>query len=316
MKRLFPLLIVMPLVACSSTNFASSKVFCFDTMVESKLYDGKQKDLDEIENILNTYSKISDNYTNTDVNGVCTINNTNEKVSVGNELIDLLKASFDVMKEGADYFNPLCGSLSKKWKESLKNQQILDKNVINEELEKINNSSLDIDIEGQTVQRNGEAEIDLGGIAKGYALDKVYDYLASNNLKQYLINAGNSSILLGEKNTKDGLFSIGLNDLPNSYLKLKNCFVSTSSNSNQGVKINDVTYSHIINPLTGSAITLNDAVIVVSDKGYYGDAMSTSLMFSTVDEVKTLETKYSFKAIVIKNNNVSYCNSGLEVLHR
>ena len=316
MKRIFPLLIVMPLVACSSTNFASSKVFCFDTMVESKLYDGKQKDLDEIEKILNTYSKVSDNYTNTDVNGVYTINNTNEKVSVGNELIGLLKASFDVTKEGADFFNPLCGSLAKKWKESLKNQQILDKNVINKELEKINNSSLDIDEEGKTVQRNGEAEIDLGGIAKGYALDIVYDYLTVNNLKQYLINAGNSSILLGEKNTKDGLFSIGLNDLPNRYLKLKNCFISTSSNFNQGVKIGDVTYSHIINPLTGSAITLNDAVIVVSDKGYYGDAMSTSLMFSSVYEVKTLETKYSFKAIVINDNKVSYCNSGLEVLHR
>ena len=180
MKRIFPLLIVMPLVACSSTNFASSKVFCFDTMVENKLYDGKQKDLDEIERILNTYSKISDNYTNTDVNGVYMVNNTNEKVSVGNELIGLLKSSFDVTKEGDDYFNPLCGSLAKKWKESLKNQQILDKNVINEELEKMNNSSLDIDEEGHTVQRNGEAEIDLGGIAKGYALDKAYGSFCRN----------------------------------------------------------------------------------------------------------------------------------------
>ena len=93
-------------------------------------------------------------------------------------------------------------------------------------------------------------------------------------------------------------------------------FVGTSGNYNQVMKINDVTYSHIINPLTGSAITLNDAVIVVFEKGYYGDAMSTSLMFSTIDEVKTLETKYSFKAIVINDNKVSYCNSGLEVLHR
>ena len=78
MKKILHLLIIAPLVACSSNNFASSKVFCFDTMVEIKLYDGKKKDLDEIEKILNTYSKISDNYSSSDTNNVYTINQTND----------------------------------------------------------------------------------------------------------------------------------------------------------------------------------------------------------------------------------------------
>ena len=143
--------------------------------------------------------------------------------------------------------------------------------------------------------------------------DIVKDYLKNNNSKQYLINGGSSSLLLGEKNTKDGLYTIGLKDLNNAFLKLKNCFISTSSISEQGVKIGDVTYSHIINPNDGSAINLNDAIVVISDSGALGDALSTSMMNNTVDEIKAIETECHVQAIVIKNNEVIYQNSGIEV---
>lgn len=316
MKNKLALLSVIPLIACSSNSFVKSKVFSFDTMIEIKLYDGKQSDADELDKIFSLYGKLSDNYASSDVTNVYSINHTNDKVEVQQELYDMLKTSFAVSEEGADNFNPLCGSLAKKWKESLKNSQILDKNTINEEIEKINNSSMAFDDAIHSIQRNGEAEIDLGGIAKGYAIDKAYDYLSAQNIKSYLIDAGHSSILLGEKKTKDGLFSVGLNDIENAYIKLKNCFVSTSSNSIQGVEVDGVTYSHIINPKTGSALTLHDAVIIVSDKGYYSDAMSTSLMYSTIDEIKESEEKYKYQTIVVENKKVVYCSNGLEVLYR
>ena len=309
---LFPIL----LTSCSkSVKPLENKIFCFDTMINIKLYEGEQSDIDELNNLFSLYSKLSDNYVSADITNIYTLNHTNEEVTIDKELYDLLKRSIDVQNEGANYYNPLCGSLAKKWKESLKNQQILAENVKNEELLKISASSL-VFKDDNKIQRLGEAEIDLGGIAKGYALDKAKDYLDNKGLKSYLIDGGSSSILLGEKQSKDGLFSVGLKDLSNSYLKLKNCFVSSSSISEQGVVIDNVTYSHIINPVTGSAINENDAVIVVSDKGYYGDAMSTSLMMNTIDEIKTLEAEHNFKAIVIKNNQIAYCNEGLEVFHR
>ena len=309
---LFPVL----LTSCSkSVKPLENKIFCFDTMINVKLYEGEQNDLTELTNLFSKYGKLSDNYQSVDFTNVYTLNHTNEEVTVTKELYDLLKCSFDVKNEGANYFNPLCGSLAKKWKESLKNQQILAENAKNEEVLKISSSSV---VFGNVnkIQRLGEAEIDLGGIAKGYALDQAKNYLVSKGYKNYLIDGGSSSILLGEKNSKDGLFSVGIKDLSNSYLKLKNCFVSSSSISEQGVVIDNVKYSHIVNPLTGSVVNENDAVIVVSDKGYYGDAMSTSLMMNTIDEIKTLEAEHNFKAIVIKNNQIAYCNERLEVFHR
>ena len=79
------------------------------------------------------------------------------------------------------------------------------------------------------------------------------------------------------------------------------------------MKIGDTTYSHIINPNDGSAINLNDAVVVISDNGALGDALSTSMMNNTMDEIKAIETKCNVQAIVIRNNEVIYQNPGIEV---
>ena len=312
--KILPLFLVIPLTACQQPAL-ESKVFCFDTVVESRLYQGDKNDLNEIKSIYSYYDKISDNYQARDITNVYTINQTNDDVEIDPKLYDLLKASFDVKNEGATYFNPLCGSLAKKWKESLKNQQILAENEKNAELLKSNSSSV-LFKENNKIQRLGEAEIDLGGIAKGYALDMVKDYLDSKGINQYLLNAGSSSTMLGEKNTKDGLFSVGLRDVNNAYLKLKNCVVSTSGTSVQGVVIDGVTYSHIINPLTGNAINNYDAVIVISTKGYYGDALSTSMMMNTIDEIKDIEQEHNVKTIVIKDKKIIYKHSEVEVYYR
>ena len=311
-KKILPLVLITFLSACSNQQ---SRVFYFDTMIDIKLFEGNKQNTKDLEKLFDLYDVLSDNYLPRNMVNVYSINHTNEDLPIDAELYNLLKVAFDVQTKGATYFNPLCGSLAKKWKSSLNGQQILDENTINEELLKISNTTLTFKV-NNVVQRIGEAEIDLGGIVKGYALDLSYDYLKSNNISHYLIDAGNSSILLGEKNSDDGLFTVGLNNVPNTYMKLKNCFVSTSSISQQGVKIGDITYSHIVNPVNGSAINENDAVIVISDNGALGDALSTSMMMNTIDEIKDIEAEQNVKAIVIKDNKIVYQNSEIEVFNR
>ena len=309
---LFPLLAIA-LTSCSTNNkVIESKVFCFDTLVEAKLYDGKNEHIKEVEKILNNISNLTDNYELKSNNGVYAINQTNEELTIDEKLYSLIVDSLYMSYNVADYFNPLCGSLSKKWKESLAKKEILSETVINEELEKINNTVITLK-ENNVIQRTGEAEFDLGGVAKGYALDLVNNYLQENGVGSYLINAGSSSIALGEKQTKDGLFTVGLKEVKNAYIKAKNCFISTSSIYEQGVTIDGVTYSHIINPKTGSAINVNDGVIVISSNGAYGDVMSTSLMNNTVEEIKEIEEINDIKTIVIKNNKIVYSHKDIEV---
>ena len=319
LAKLFPLLLVGSLVGCNQSNFViESKVFCFDTVIEYKLYEGEESYKTDIDNLFNYYDKLADNYRLRDnVVNVSSINKTNEEVTVDESLYKMLKASFSTHEFDANNFNPLCGSLAKLWKDSLAKGELLSNEVITSELDKINNSSL-LFKDNNVVQRLGDAEIDLGGITKGYVLDEVHDYLASKNVIHYLVNGGSSSILLGEKKSDDGYYNVGIDSriIPNSYLKLKNCFISTSALTVQGVKIGEQYYSHIVDPITGSVVNKQDAVIVVSSKGYIGDALSTSMMLNTLEEIKEIETKQNVKCIVVKDGNVSYCNKDLEVLHR
>lgn len=312
-KPLLTTLLIIPLISCSQDSSLGSKVFCFDTAIDIRLFEGESTNLKDIENIFNYYDKITDNYKERDINNVYSLNHTNEDVKVDETLYSILQKSF-ALKEDVRYFNPLCGSLVKQWKESLKSSQILDETTISNELVKMNNSSV-LFKENSVVQRLGEAEIDLGAVAKGFALDEVKSYLDSKSFSKYLINSGYSSILLGQKSSDDGLFSVGLSDIENAYLKLSNCFVSTSGVSTQGVKIDDQMYSHIVNPYTGSAINNYDTVIVVSDSGYLGDALSTSFMLSSVDEIKAMEQSKNVKALVIKDKTIVYKNESLEVYY-
>lgn len=310
-KRLFPLLLITPLVACSKAPI-EKRFFLFDTAISVTLNDGEKSYLNDIGSLLTTYDELSDNYLKRNVTNVYSINQTNEDIEISPELYNLLKVSFDSKNIGATYFNPLCGSLAKKWKIALKNQQILDENTKNAEVLKINNSSL-LFKDNNIVQRVGEAEIDLGGIVKGYVLDEVYNYLNSKQTKRYLINCGTSSILVGEKNNKTGLFNVGLKDVKNAYIQVKNCFVSSSGVATQGVVIDGQMYSHIVNPVTGDAINENDGVVVISDKGYVGDVLSTSMMLNSVEEIKTIEKEQGVKTIVIKDNKIVYHNEGIEI---
>ena len=170
-------------------------------------------------------------------------------------------------------------------------------------------------LENNHVKKTGDAEIDLGAVAKGYSLDLVKQYLDEQKYSKYLIDAGQSSILLGEKNGGKK-FKIKVSNLDNTFLMLKNCFVSTSSYVNQKVEIDGVNYSHIINPKTGSAVNENDAVIVISSKGYLGDILSTAFINESLDSIKELEKHYDVKTIVIKNNEMVYKNESIEVTNK
>ena len=308
---ILPLLII-PLTSCNKEIKRNS--FYFDTYTETRLFEGNEEDLDNIDELFLKIDRLTDNYRSRNINNVYTINNTTEPVEVDSKLYEVLKASFCNCLEPLNYFNPLCGSLSKKWKESLENNLVLPQATIDEELLKIASTSVEF-LENNQIKKTGDAEIDLGAVAKGYALDKVKQYFNGKNYKKYLVDAGASSILLGEKNGGKK-FKIKVSNLDNTFLMLKNCFVSTSSYVNQKVEIDGVNYSHIINPKTGSAINENDAVIVISEKGYLGDILSTAFINESLDSIKELEKHYEVKTIVIKNNEMVYKNETIEVTNK
>lgn len=333
LSKFLPLLVVASLTACSSSleKYTEETFYYFDSFVSMKSYNSNEHHnsslLDQMERVLSHTDKVSDMYQKRDVTGVYDLNHTNEKIEIDRDFYRMLAIAKEAM-EVAKYFNPFIGSLSNKWKESLANNQVLSNEVVQEELSKMNTSDLLLEeASGKYfAQRTGEAILDLGAIAKGYALDRCQDLLpAFVPSNDYLVNAGNSSILLGSnmearEGAKKGEYVVKIKDLEQeTYLHESTCIISTSGISEQETKIGDQAYSHIINPVTGSAISLYDAVIVISDfngsikTGLFGDALSTSFMMSTIEEIKEVEATNEIKVIVIKDNDVLYKSEGVEL---
>lgn len=335
MKKFFktlPLFLVASLSACDIAHqYRQDTLFLFDTVVTVKTteYHGLMYNVVAQEHtcdILKEVDAISDAYKKRDVTCIYDLNNTNDKIEINGQLYLLLTLALEI-KEDTPYFNPFIGSLSNKWKESLAKGKQLSDSVIEEELLKMNNTNLLLEMisdgykHHHYAQRVGDGLIDVGAIAKGFALDecKAFLHRETEPEYEYMVDAGSSSILLG-RNKGDTNYKVKIKDLSKpTYLHLKECFVATSGTSEQGVEIDGTTYSHIISPLTGSAINVYDAVIVISDlKENYGlltDALSTVFMMSTLEEVKELEKSTGVSVILIDDDNIVYKSESLELYH-
>lgn len=123
-------------------------------------------------------------------------------------------------------------------------------------------------------------KIDLGAIAKGYAVDCAVKKLREHGIKSCLINAGGQIYCLGDRFGKPWRVAIKnprANGL-SSYLKLKNRAVSTSGDYEQYFTKNEKRYAHIINPKTGYPAESSIAsVTIIAMDGLTADALSTSI---------------------------------------
>ena len=125
-------------------------------------------------------------------------------------------------------------------------------------------------------------EIDLGGIAKGYAADKIVEYLKSQNIEKAIINLGGNVFVLGEK-SKDTQFKVGIQD-PNSEdgtsianIGVTNQSVVTSGIYERYLEQDGVMYHHMLDPSTGYPFENNlSSVTIISDSSIVGDGLSTT----------------------------------------
>ncbi|MCR5505549.1 MAG: FAD:protein FMN transferase, partial [Bacilli bacterium] len=281
-KRILSLLII-PFLASCTINPTTSKMYFFDTLVNITLYEKNDKTIDDINKILKEIHELTDNYSST--NEISKINKNEGEYDISQGLFNLLTRVKELESASKGYFNSLVGSLVKAWKEKLSNKEILSQTAILEELDKLNNSSYSLKQEGSAykLDKVGEAALDFGAVAKGYALDKIKSYLDSTNIHRYIIDGGSSSILLGHRNKDGGNFKVGLKDTKNAYVELSDCFIGASGTSEQGVTIDGVTYSHIVNPFTGSVINNYDLTFVTGNNGALCDVLSTSFMMMELE---------------------------------
>jgi thiamine biosynthesis lipoprotein len=165
--------------------------------------------------------------------------------------------------------------------------------------------------------------IDLGGIAKGYAIDKAEEALSSRGIGSGIIDMISTSLTLGEKPQAAGgpnwIIAVS-NPRGEGYLATFSfpgqTFISTSGDNQRYFEYEGVRYHHILDPRTGyPAIGMIAVTVVGGESGAWSDAMSTAVFVMGYPEgLSWLEARGGVEALMVDPDGAVHITPGLEGL--
>ncbi len=150
-----------------------------------------------------------------------------------------------------------------------------------------------LDVEG--------ARLDLGGIAKGYAVDVSCHKLMGSGTASVLVDLGGNMRCLGRKeNGEPWMIAVRNPFRPDESLGMiplePGEAVSTSGNYERFVTIGRRRYAHILDPRTGSPVQDMASVTVVSHSAAEADALSTALFVLGKEDGRIMLEKTASRA--------------------
>ena len=174
-----------------------------------------------------------------------------------NEVITILSNVQRLETQTQNLFNPSIGKLIKLWgfHSNDYNQETIPKSGKNSKISILKPSMQSIKIENGILKSNNKnVQIDLGGYAKGYALDQAKKILKKNNVENALINIGGNILAFGKYGERNWVVGIQNPRKPNvlATINLKPGWaIGTSGDYQRYIMVNNQRYSHLINPKTG-----------------------------------------------------------------
>lgn len=148
-------------------------------------------------------------------------------------------------------------------------------------LDAIDYRSLILDAKHNTVRfMKPGMRIDLGGIAKGYAVDRGAEILLARGVKNAIVTAGGDSRIIGDRRGRPWM--VGIKDPRNEnkvavLLPLSDTALSTSGDYERYFMDGDRRVHHIINPRTGTAATGIRSVSILTAHGIDSDALTKTI---------------------------------------
>ncbi|OGV65561.1 MAG: hypothetical protein A2283_13910 [Lentisphaerae bacterium RIFOXYA12_FULL_48_11] len=131
----------------------------------------------------------------------------------------------------------------------------------------------------------GGVDIDLGGVGKGYALDKVADILEEWGFASYLLNAGFSTVLACGDGDKEGGWLVGVGGQWGKAAGIESVRLFNEALNGSGTEVKG---THIVDPVTGLPSKGHLAAWSICPSATAGDALSTAFMIMSTEKVHAL----------------------------
>lgn len=193
-------------------------------------------------------------------------------VQVSDELFSLLDRCVDYSQRSEGAFDITVGPLMKLWGFYKGQGRIPHRSEIRTVLGRIGWQAIRLDAASKTVQFQRPVEIDPGGIGKGYAVDRMAAILRDRGITSGIISAGRSSIYgIGVPPSEPRGWRVEVPNPKNprenfAEVFLRNESMSTSGSTEKFFTVGGRTYTHIMDPRTGTPATGMLQVSVVAPR--------------------------------------------------
>jgi thiamine biosynthesis lipoprotein len=238
-----------------------------------------------------------------------------EAVVITTELFDLLNESQKIAEMSDGAFDITYASIGYQY--DYREQQRPDQTSIESALKAIDYHAVLLDEKNSTVRfSQPDVKIDLGGIAKGYAVKRCLVLLKAAGIKHALVSAGGDTGLLGDRRGRSwyvGIKHPRAEEKTAVKLPLSNESISTSGDYERYFIEDGVRYHHIINPKTGDSARKVVSVSIIGKDSTYVDALSTTVFVKGLqDGMAFIEQLPEYEAIIIDNQQTLHVSKGLQ----
>jgi len=305
------LILALGLSSCSrpmhKNKFVIAGTYLEVTSPDSRAAEIVHQEFKRLSNIFNRYDPNSE---------LSRLNKTyNLPFSVSGDLIEILALSrhITILTEGA--FDVSQGVLYSFWKSLIDEGQIVtfpDQELIAKLKNSAGMEAIEIDFVKRTVSiKQKGLVVDLGGIAKGFMVDKAVSRLKQQGINSALINAGGDMYCLGKNRGKPWRIGIKDPEKLDSLLETKqltNQAITTSGSYEQFFRFKDQDYSHLIDPSSGYPV--NNSIVsvsVIAEEAVLADALATAFFVIGIDGIEKFLVKNPKTAkilVVVKGGSI------------
>jgi thiamine biosynthesis lipoprotein len=210
-------------------------------------------------------------------------------VTVDRDLYEVVRQSLEVSRRTEGRFDITVAPLVRVWKEASAEGHRPPRDAVAAVRRCIGFGNVDLEPPNRIRFRSDCTEIELGGIGKGYAVDRALDVLRSAGIRHAVVNGGGSSIAAigtppGTQREGQG-WPVRLGDGTDE-LRLRDGFLSTSQQDGA-----------IVDPATAMPASSMTAVTVTAASATLADALSTALVIMSRAEGERLLARFPGAAV-------------------
>lgn len=204
-------------------------------------------------------------------------------VDVSDDLWRVLERSVAIRDVTGGAFDPTVGPLTTLWRQSRRSGELPRPDKLAAARAAVGTEKLWLDRDRQAVKLMASGmRLDLGGIGMGYAIDKALEVLRKQSIAAAMVDASGD---IGVSGPPPGSAGWRIEVAPldptadgatRETLVLADAAVTTSGDAHQGVEIDGIRYSHIVDPRTGLGVVGPAAVTVIAADCTTADALATA----------------------------------------